>query len=200
MGRKSTDATRRLKGFRVLKGVEVDILEQGGLDLPDDVLAEANWVMASIHYGQNQPAEQITQRMIGAIENPYVTAISHPTGRMINRRKPYEIDLEAVFDAAVKHGKFMELNANPRRLDLNDVHCAAAKRHGIPHCDLDGCTQHRQPGPHAPRDSASATRRLDRRGHRQFATMGRGFPDDSTLKLAPSPLAPRLSCLGPHSV
>jgi DNA polymerase (family X) len=122
----------RLKGFRVLKGVEVDILEQGGLDLPDDVLARADWVMASIHYGQNQPAEQITRRMIGAIENPNVTAISHPTGRMINRRKPYEIDMEAVFDAAVKHGKFMELNANPRRLDLNDVHCAAAKRHGIP--------------------------------------------------------------------
>ncbi|MEX2141118.1 MAG: DNA polymerase/3'-5' exonuclease PolX [Pirellulales bacterium] len=122
----------KLKGFRVLKGVEVDILEQGGLDLPDDVLAEADWVMASIHYGQNQPSEQITRRMLGAIENPHVTAISHPTGRMINKRKPYDVDLEVVFDAAVKHGKFMELNANPRRLDLNDVHCAAAKRHGIP--------------------------------------------------------------------
>ena len=122
----------KLKGFRVLKGIEVDILEQGGLDLPDDVLAHADWVMASIHYGQNQPSEQITRRMLGAIVNPHVTAISHPTGRMINKRKPYEVDLEAVFDAAVKHGKFMELNANPRRLDLNDVHCAAAKRHGIP--------------------------------------------------------------------
>jgi DNA polymerase (family 10) len=122
----------KLKGIRVLKGVEVDILEQGGLDLPDEVLAEADWVMASIHYGQNQPAEQITRRMLDAIENPHVTAISHPTGRMINKRKPYDVNLEVVFDAAVKHGKFMELNANPRRLDLNDVHCAAAKRHGIP--------------------------------------------------------------------
>jgi DNA polymerase (family 10) len=122
----------KLKGFRVLKGIEVDILEQGGLDLPDDVLAGADWVMASIHYGQNQPSEQITRRMLGAVVNPHVTAISHPTGRMINKRKPYEVDLEAVFDAAVKNGKFMELNANPRRLDLNDVHCAAAKRHGIP--------------------------------------------------------------------
>ena len=70
--------------------------------------------------------------MIGAIENPHVTAISHPTGRLINRRQSYEVDLEAVFDAAVKHGKFMELNSNPRRLDLDDVNCAAAKRHGIP--------------------------------------------------------------------
>jgi DNA polymerase (family 10) len=122
----------KLKNFRVLKGIEVDILEQGGLDLPDDVLAGADWVMASIHYGQNQSSEQITRRMLGAIVNPHVTAISHPTGRMINKRKPYEVDLEAVFDAAAKHGKFMELNANPRRLDLNDVHCAAAKRHGIP--------------------------------------------------------------------
>ena len=122
----------RLSGILVLKGVEVDILEQGGLDLPDDVLADADWVMASIHYGQNQPSEQITRRMLDAIENPHVTAISHPTGRMINRRKPYEVDLELVFDAAKAHGKFMELNANPRRLDLNDVHCAAAKRHGIP--------------------------------------------------------------------
>jgi DNA polymerase (family 10) len=122
----------RLKRFQVLKGVEVDILEQGGLDLPDDVLADADWVMASIHYGQNQPSEQITRRMLDAVENPHVTAISHPTGRMINKRKPYDVDLELVFDAAKKHGKFMELNANPRRLDLNDVHCAAAKRHGIP--------------------------------------------------------------------
>ena len=119
-------------GIRVLKGIEVDILEQGGLDLDDDILQHADWVMASVHYGQNQPSEQITRRILGAIENPHVTAISHPTGRMINKRKPYEVDLEAVFDAAVKHGKFMELNANPRRLDLNDVHCAAAKRHGIP--------------------------------------------------------------------
>ena len=70
--------------------------------------------------------------MLGALENPHVTAISHPTGRMINKRKPYDVDLELVFDAAKKHGKFMELNANPRRLDLNDVHCAAAKRHAIP--------------------------------------------------------------------
>jgi DNA polymerase (family 10) len=121
-----------LRGFRVLKGVEVDILERGGLDLADDVLAEADWVVASVHYGQSQPREQITRRVIEALENPYVSAIAHPTGRLINRRKSYEIDLEAVFKVARANGKIMELNANPDRLDLNDVACAAAKSMGIP--------------------------------------------------------------------
>jgi DNA polymerase (family 10) len=121
-----------LDGFEVLKGVEVDILEKGGLDLPDDVLARADWVVASVHYGQNQPRAQITERILGALENPNVSAIAHPTGRLINRRKSYDVDLEAVFQAARKHGKLMELNANPARLDLDDVACAAAKRHGIP--------------------------------------------------------------------
>lgn len=123
---------RELDDFLVLKGVECDILEKGGMDLPDDVLAEADWVVASVHYGQNQPIEQITDRILGALENPYVSIIAHPTGRLINRREPYAVDLEQVFAAAKKHGKFMELNANPARLDLDDVHCAAAKRHGIP--------------------------------------------------------------------
>jgi DNA polymerase (family 10) len=122
----------RLRGFKVLKGVEVDILERGGLDLPDDVLAEADWVVASVHYGQNQPREQITRRVVGALENPYVRAIAHPTGRLLNRRKAYEIDLETVFKAARDHGKILELNANPYRLDLDDVACAAAKSHGVP--------------------------------------------------------------------
>ncbi len=122
----------RLSGFRVLKGVEVDILERGGLDIADDCLSEADWVMASIHYGQNQPREQITARMLDAVKNPYVTAIAHPTGRLINRRKPYDVDLDTVFRAVVEYGKFMELNANPARLDLDDVACAAAKAHGIP--------------------------------------------------------------------
>ncbi len=121
-----------LRGFRVLKGVEVDILERGGLDLPDEVLAEADWVVASVHYGQNQSQDQITQRVIGALENPNVSAIAHPTGRLLNRRKAYEIDLDAVYKAAQANNKILELNANPRRLDLDDVACAAAKRHGIP--------------------------------------------------------------------
>ena len=102
------------------------------MDLPDDVLAQADWVMASIHYGQRQSRQQITERILGAIENPHVSAISHPTGRLLNKREPYEVDLQVVFGAAKKHRKIMELNANPERLDLNDTHCAAAKGHGIP--------------------------------------------------------------------
>lgn len=130
---KEIDAlNRQLDGFVVLKGVEVDILEKGGLDLDDDVLSGADWIMASVHYGQNQPREQITDRVLGAIANPYVSAIAHPTGRLINRRKPYEIDLTAVFQAAKEHGKLMELNSNPARLDLDDVACATAKSYGIP--------------------------------------------------------------------
>jgi DNA polymerase (family X) len=120
------------KDFCVLKGIECDILESGELDLPDDVLSEADWVVCSVHYGQKQPREKITERIVGALANPNVDCIAHPTGRLIGRRDPYEVDIEAVFAAAEKHGKLLELNANPMRLDLNDVLCAAAKTHGIP--------------------------------------------------------------------
>lgn len=116
----------------ILKGIECDILESGKMDLPDDCLAEADWVLASVHYGQRQPKEQITERILAAVENKHVDCIAHPTGRLINRRPPYEVDMDAVMKAAAKAGKFMELNANPARLDLNDVHLAAAKKLGIP--------------------------------------------------------------------
>jgi len=130
---KEIDAlNRELDGFLVLKGIECDILEKGGMDLPDDVLAEADWVIASVHYGQQQSREQITDRILGALENPYVSIIAHPTGRLINRREPYAVDLEQVFSAAKQNRKLLELNANPARLDLDDIHCAAAKRHDIP--------------------------------------------------------------------
>lgn len=122
----------KLKGFQVLKGVEVDILEKGPLDIDDDCLSRADWVVASVHYGQNQPREQITKRIVDALANPNVCAIAHPTGRLINRRKAYEVDLEAVLDAAKRHHKFMELNSNPARLDLDDVACAACRERGIP--------------------------------------------------------------------
>lgn len=122
----------KLKGFIVLKGVEVDILEAGGLDLPDEVLAQADWVVASVHFGQSQSRERITSRVVGALENPYVCAIAHPTGRLINRRNAYEVDVDAMLRAARDNGKFVELNAHPARLDLDDVACAAAKNYGVP--------------------------------------------------------------------
>ncbi len=122
----------KVRGFRVLKGVEVDILERGGLDIEDDCLSQAEWIVASVHYGQNQPRAEITKRIVDALANPNVCAIAHPTGRIINRRKPYDVDLEAVYEAALKHGKFLELNSNPARLDLDDIACAACRERGIP--------------------------------------------------------------------
>jgi DNA polymerase (family 10) len=115
----------------VLKGIEVDILEKGGLDLPDEVLARADWVVASLHYGQSQPRDRITARLLEAIENPNVAVIGHPTGRLINRRPAYDVDIEAVIDAAARTGTFLEINANPWRLDLDDRHAAAAKAAGV---------------------------------------------------------------------
>ena len=115
----------------VLKGIEVDMLEKGGLDLPDEVLARADWVVASLHYGQNQPRDRITARILEAIENPHVSVIGHPTGRLINRRPAYDVDIEAVIEAAARTGTFLEINANPWRLDLDDRHAAAAKRAGV---------------------------------------------------------------------
>jgi DNA polymerase (family 10) len=123
---------REFNDLVVLKGIECDILEKGGMDLPDDVLAEADWVIASVHYGQQQSREQITERILGAIENPNVSILAHPTGRLIGRRDPYPVDLERVFAAAARFGTMMEINANPARLDLDDVAVGAAKRHGIP--------------------------------------------------------------------
>lgn len=118
--------------FRILKGIECDILESGGMDLPDEVLSQGDWIIASVHYGQRQSREQITDRIVGALENPHVHIIAHPTGRLINRREAYEVDMEAVMQAAVENGKLLELNANPARLDLHDVHLAAARKYQIP--------------------------------------------------------------------
>lgn len=118
--------------FVILKGVECDILEAGGMDIEDDVLAQADWVIASVHYGQNQPRAQITDRILGAIENPNICMVAHPTGRLLNKREPYDVDLEAVFDAAKANKTLVELNANPVRLDLNDVYLMAAREKGIP--------------------------------------------------------------------
>lgn len=122
----------RTSGLAVLKGVEVDILEDGTLDLPDDVLREADWVVASLHYGQRQPRERLTRRLVSAAKNPVVSAIGHPTGRLIGKREPYDADLEEVLKAAADHGCALELDGQPDRLDLDDVHAATARDKGIP--------------------------------------------------------------------
>jgi DNA polymerase (family 10) len=121
----------KVKGITLLRGVELDILADGTLDLPDNVLAEADWVVASIHYNQNQPRERITRRLLSAIRHPLVHAIGHPTGRLIGKRKGYDVDLEAVFRAAADHGCLLELNSQPDRLDLDDTALMAAREHGV---------------------------------------------------------------------
>ena len=117
--------------FLILKGIECDILEEGGMDLPDETLAQADWVIASVHYGQRQPREQITDRILGALANPHVDMLAHPTGRLLNKREPYDVDMVAVMQAAAEHQKLMELNSNPVRLDLSDRHLIAAREFGI---------------------------------------------------------------------
>ena len=120
----------RLDGFRVLKSVELDILENGTLDLPDDVLAEADYVVATIHYGLDQPEAKITERLLTAVTHPWVDAIGHPTGRIVGERESYRVDFEAVAKAAAREGCLLELNGS-ERMDLPDTLASAAKRHGV---------------------------------------------------------------------
>jgi len=124
-------AEQRVPGIRLLAGIEVDILKTGKLDLPDEVLAELDVVVASVHSYMNLTRAEMTDRLLAAIENPYVQIIAHPTGRIIMRREPYDYDMEKILDAAKRHGVAMECNAYPDRLDLNDVHLRMAKQRGV---------------------------------------------------------------------
>jgi len=121
---------KRLRGLRVLKSVEMDILESGKLDLHDDVLAEADYVVATIHYGLKQSEKQLTDRLLGAIENPWVDAIGHPTGRILPNRPSYSLDFDVVAKAAANAKCLLEINGS-ERLDLPDTLAAAAKSHGV---------------------------------------------------------------------
>lgn len=117
----------KLDDIVVLKSVEVDILEDGSLDLPDGVLKELDFTVCAVHYGFNLPRNKQTQRILRAMDNVHFNILAHPTGRLINRREPYEIDLEKIMQAARKNGCFLELNAHPDRLDLTDEACKMAK-------------------------------------------------------------------------
>ncbi len=121
-----------IKGIEILKGIECDILEDATLDLSDDVLKDADWVVAVLHYGLKQPREQIMKRLLHAIQSPNVSAIGHPSGRILLKRAGADINYTEVFQAASDHGVMMEINAHPARLDLDDIHARAAKEKGIP--------------------------------------------------------------------
>ncbi|MGZ5556104.1 MAG: DNA polymerase/3'-5' exonuclease PolX, partial [Candidatus Aminicenantales bacterium] len=121
----------KLKGITLLKSIECDILADGSLDLPDSILRELDLVLCSIHYNFNLTKEKQTARVLRAIDNPFVNIFCHPSGRLINERPAYEIDLEKVMREAVERGCYLELNAHPDRLDLDDVHCQMAKEMGL---------------------------------------------------------------------
>lgn len=120
----------RLKKFRVLKGIEVDILEDGSLDLPDSILKELDLTVCSIHSHLNFNRSQQTERILRAMDNKFFTILAHPTGRLINQRSPYEIDMERIILKAREFGCFIEVNSYPDRLDLNDVHCKMVRDMG----------------------------------------------------------------------
>ena len=121
---------QEMRGFRVLKSVEMDILENGQLDLPDDLLAEADYVVATIHYGLKQSERQLTDRLLAAIESRWVDAIGHPTGRIVPERPSYPLDFDVVAKAAANAKCLLEINGS-ERLDLPDTLAAAAKGHGV---------------------------------------------------------------------
>ncbi len=118
-------------GFTVLKGIEMDILEEGSPDLPEELLARLDVRVCSIHYRLDLPREQQTARVLRAMERPWFNILAHPTGRLIGERPPCEIDLERIIRAARDTGCFLELNSQPKRLDLDDRHCRLAKEYGV---------------------------------------------------------------------
>jgi len=120
-----------LKGFTILKGIEVDILKDGELDLPDATLAQLDVVIASVHSFFDLPREAQTQRMILAMRNPHVSIVGHPSGRLVGEREPYDIDMDAITSTARDLDCYLEINAEPDRLDLNDIHAHMAKSKGV---------------------------------------------------------------------
>jgi len=122
---------KSIDGIVILKAIEVDILEDGSLDLPDSVLKELDLTIGAIHSKFNLPAKKQTERIIRAMDNPYFNILAHPTGRLINSRPPYDLDMQRVMEAAKERGCFLELNAHPDRLDLNEVDCKMAKDIGV---------------------------------------------------------------------
>jgi len=121
----------KLKNFRILKGTELDILSDGSLDYDDEVLKKFDIVVASVHSGFKMSEKEMTKRIVRALESKYVDILGHPTGRLINQRAPYQVDMDAVLNVAKENEKIVEINAHPERLDLKDVHIRAALEKGI---------------------------------------------------------------------
>ncbi len=147
----------RVKGIELLAGSEVNILPDGSLDYDDQVLAELDWVIASVHSSFRMGSDAMTERIVRAIEHPLVDAIGHPSGRKIERRAPYTFDLEQVIEAAVRTGTMLEINASPDRRDLNEVNARAAAAAGVP--IIINCDAHRTGGFEVARYGIATARR-----------------------------------------
>jgi DNA polymerase (family 10) len=133
-GEEIAEANERLSPFRILRGIECDILADGGLDLSDDVLAELDWVQLSLHAGQRQAGAELTLKVTEAMRHPAVRCLSHPTGRLINHRPPNALDLERALEVALEEGIALEVNGLPDRLDLRDDHVRLAVEAGVQIC------------------------------------------------------------------
>ncbi len=123
-----------LEGITILKGIECDILEDGTMDLPDSVLKELDLVIGAVHYKFNLSKQEQTKRIVKALQNQYINILAHPTERIIGHRNAYELEMSEIFRACKNEGVFMEINAQPERLDLNDIYIKAAKEDGIKFC------------------------------------------------------------------
>jgi DNA polymerase (family X) len=125
------ELNEKIEGITLLKGIEVDILEDGTLDLPDSILAKLDLVIGAVHSKFNLSRDMQTQRIIRAMQHPYFSILAHPTGRLLEKRDAYDVDMNLVIREAGKRGCYLELNAHPERLDLYDIHCQMAKAAGI---------------------------------------------------------------------
>ncbi len=130
-GEEIGEANERLAPFRVLRGIECDILPDGSLDLADEVLAQLDWVQISLHAGQRRKKDELTRVVVEAMRRPYVSALSHPKGRILNHRRENELDLDVVFAVALEEAIALEINGLPDRLDLSSTHAAAAIASGV---------------------------------------------------------------------
>jgi DNA polymerase (family X) len=120
-----------IDGMQLLAGTETNILPDGRPDYDDDLLAELDWVVGSVHTSFNMTEKNMTARMVAAIEHPWIDAIGHPTGRKIAKREPYKVDVDALIEAAARTGTMLEINGAPDRRDLDDVHARAAAEAGV---------------------------------------------------------------------
>lgn len=125
------ELNRKMRGFRVLAGSEVDILADGSLDFPDELLAKLDLVVGSIHSNFKQPRERMTKRIVKAMENPFMDVLGHPTGRLLGGRPAYAVNMEEVAKTAARTSTALELNAQPDRLDIKDIYCRRAKEIGV---------------------------------------------------------------------